>query len=395
MTLADCTVMVVEDHEFQRRTMLQILANLGAGGLMEAADGESALAAMESARWPDIVVCDLDMPGMDGVEFFRHVSERSIETALVIASGLDESLLRSAETTARAYGLDVLGVVRKPLTARRILEVVGLHRPSVTRNGPIANGAQSRAWQAALTAGEVRVAMAPRIALLSGRPAGVLVRAVRGGVEGTVDAATDLSATTAPALAGALADVVLDAACEALAALDAAGSHLDATVVIPPAACQDLGLADRLAARARARGVAPQRLCVTLPREPALPPTPARMDVLTRLRLRGFGLGVEGFTAGDAMLGGHAGLPLTEVALAPDALAGGGLAATPRTRAEALEGTVRSLHDQGLTVVVCGCDDPAARALAAQAGCDRAQGASAGLALSVDDLRAWATAVPA
>ena len=91
MTLADCTVMVVEDHEFQRQTTLQMLANLGVGALLEAADGDSALALLADV---DIVVCDLDMPGMDGVEFLRHVARTRPGTAIVIASGLDESVLR-------------------------------------------------------------------------------------------------------------------------------------------------------------------------------------------------------------------------------------------------------------------------------------------------------------
>src|SRR5215207_2958861 len=129
MTLADCTVMVVEDHEFQRRTTLQMLANLGVGALLEAADGDAALALLSEA---DIIVCDLDMPGMDGVEFLRHVSVSRAGTAIVIVSGLDESVLRSAELTAREFGLEVLGAIRKPLTARRLLEAVGLHRPGAT-----------------------------------------------------------------------------------------------------------------------------------------------------------------------------------------------------------------------------------------------------------------------
>ena len=49
MTLADCTVMVVEDHEFQRQTTLQMLANLGVGALLEAADGDSAAPTREPA----------------------------------------------------------------------------------------------------------------------------------------------------------------------------------------------------------------------------------------------------------------------------------------------------------------------------------------------------------
>lgn len=128
MTLAHCTVLVVEDHEFQRRTMLQILANLGAGALLEAADGEGALTLLDAGRRPDVIVCDLDMPGMDGFEFFRHLADRDLDTGLVIASGLDEPLVREAEATALALGLTVLGVMRKPLTARRLLEVVSLQR---------------------------------------------------------------------------------------------------------------------------------------------------------------------------------------------------------------------------------------------------------------------------
>jgi CheY-like chemotaxis protein len=129
MTLAHCSVLVVEDHEFQRRTMLQILGNLGAGALLEAADGESALELLDDGGNPDIIVCDLDMPGMDGMTFFRHLADRRLDTALIIASGLDEAILDAAEATAIGHGLTVLGVVRKPLTARRLLEVVSLHRP--------------------------------------------------------------------------------------------------------------------------------------------------------------------------------------------------------------------------------------------------------------------------
>jgi CheY-like chemotaxis protein len=122
MTLAACTVLVVEDHEFQRRTMLQILANLGVGDLLEAADGEEALEVM-ATRAPEVVLCDLDMPGMDGIGFFEHLAHRGLDPALIIASGLDEEVVLDAEATARELGLRVLGVVRKPLTARRLLEL--------------------------------------------------------------------------------------------------------------------------------------------------------------------------------------------------------------------------------------------------------------------------------
>lgn len=392
MTLADCTVMVVEDHEFQRRTMLQILANLGAGRLLEAEDGERALALLSGEPKPDVVVVDLDMPGMDGVEFLRHVSERSIDTAIVIASGLDDGVLRAAETTARAYGLQVLGAVRKPLTARRLLEVVGLHRPLAPRGQADPRHAETNAWMAALQAGEITVPLLPRVDLLSGRPAGLQARAWRGANgHGPIDAATDLAATAAHDVAVAVAEYVLDAACEALLELDDAAVGIDATLVIPPAACADLALADRLAERARTDGIDPRRLCIALPREPELPVTAAQLDVLTRLRVRGFGLGLDGFTAGDATLGGPEGLPLTEVMLARDAVIG---ATQPgaQQRAEALEATIRSLRERGVRVVADGCDSAGERDLLAQLGADRAQGRAVGPPLAVEQVATWAGA---
>lgn len=129
-TLADCTVMVVEDHEFQRLTMLQMLANLGAGGLLEAADGPAALALLQAADpRPDILVCDLDMPGMDGVEFLGHVAALSAAPAIVIVSGLEAQQLVSAEAQARDLGLTVLGAIAKPMTARTLLSAVAAWTP--------------------------------------------------------------------------------------------------------------------------------------------------------------------------------------------------------------------------------------------------------------------------
>lgn len=124
MTLAERTVLVVEDHEFQRRTIRQILSNLGVGSVLEAADGQAALAILDELHDGDVLVCDLDMPGMDGVELLRLVALRTGGPSIVIASGLSAEVLQAAETRAREDGLTVLGAIRKPLTARRLLGVL-------------------------------------------------------------------------------------------------------------------------------------------------------------------------------------------------------------------------------------------------------------------------------
>lgn len=124
MPLCDRTVLVVEDHDFQRRTMLEILATLGAPRLLEAADGAGALALVEAGARPDVVLCDLDMPGIDGVAFLRELGVRQVSADVVIVSGLEGDRLVDAERAARDAGLRLRGTIAKPLTARRLLAVL-------------------------------------------------------------------------------------------------------------------------------------------------------------------------------------------------------------------------------------------------------------------------------
>ena len=124
MSVAEFTVLVVEDHDFQRRTILQILANLGVGSLLEAADGEAALTLLDAGKVPDVVVCDLDLPGMNGVEVVKRIADRHPGLGVVFASGLDDDVIDAAEATAREYSVTVLGALRKPLTARALYAAI-------------------------------------------------------------------------------------------------------------------------------------------------------------------------------------------------------------------------------------------------------------------------------
>jgi EAL domain-containing protein (putative c-di-GMP-specific phosphodiesterase class I)/CheY-like chemotaxis protein len=397
VTLADCTVMVVEDHEFQRLTTLQILANLGAGALLEAVDGEGALALLDTDPRPDIVVCDLDMPGMDGVEFLRQVAELGAGTAIVIASGLDESVLRAAEATARGYGLEVLGAIRKPLTARLLLQAVGLHRPA-SALAPAPAVQDDDPWAGALRDERVTVRLRPRVDLASGRLGAVEVRAhrVQEATGGAVDAATDPRGPGAGAAASAVADRVARAGLAAQALLGEAGELVDVVLVLPPAALAGAAIVERLAELAGEAGAGAElaRVCVALPDVRGASPAAAPLDLLTRLRVRGFGLGIDGFGTTHATLQELARLPLTEVTIAADALARGTASARG---AEAFAATVQALRDRGLDVVCDGCDSRAEWELALQAGCRRAQGAFVGPPVAPEDvaacLRSWSGAL--
>ena len=88
MTLTSLRVLVVEDHGFQRRMALRLMAELGLADALEAADGAAALALLETQpQPPDVVLVDLDMPGMDGIEFIGHVAQRRLARGVALVSG--------------------------------------------------------------------------------------------------------------------------------------------------------------------------------------------------------------------------------------------------------------------------------------------------------------------
>jgi EAL domain-containing protein (putative c-di-GMP-specific phosphodiesterase class I)/CheY-like chemotaxis protein len=383
VSLSDCTVMVVEDHEFQRSTTLQVLANLGAGELLEAADGEGALTMFRLGSRPDVIVCDLDMPGMDGIEFLRQVAELAAGTAIIIASGLDDDVLRAAEATARGYGLVVLGAIPKPLTARRLLQAVGLHRPGIELAHDAAGAHGEDPWGEALERELIGVRIRPRVELASGRLGGLEARAHRVSAAGEIDAAGDPRGPAPGPVALAVAERVIRAGLSAQQRLSDGGELVDVTLVLPAAALAREELLERLSELAAEAEVEPARICLAMPdAEAAL----SELDLLTRLRVHGFGLGFDAFGGVRGTLPALERLPLTEVKIDGDAL---GRATASVRGAEAFTATVQLLHDRGLDVVCDGCTSSAEWMVALQAGCRRAQGAFVGPPLAPEDVTRW------
>ena len=76
--------------------------------------------------WVSAVV---DLAEMDGLELIRHLAERDGDVAVIIVSGLDERLLLAAESIASAYGVNVLGAMRKPLSVVGLGKVLGRREP--------------------------------------------------------------------------------------------------------------------------------------------------------------------------------------------------------------------------------------------------------------------------
>jgi len=382
-------VLVVEDHDFQRRTLVQILVSLGVAWVEAAPDGGTALDRLTRQPVPDIIICDIDMPGMDGVELVRHVSARDPGTAVIITSGLDASVLRAVESLSTGYGLEVLGALAKPLTARRLCQVLSAYtpRPSAPPED-VKPGVTVTAddLRRALAEGEVTAHFQPRFDLTTGELC-ALVATPRwpGCPRGAIPPSVLLSLAGQANLLGTLTDRLLQVSASLLA--DAGMLTPGVTIVVPvPRACQvDVALADRWAGIMRRHHFdrSPVVAAVEARHNPA---GPAVLDVMTRLRLKGFGLSLHGFDGSPGALNHAERLPLTGLALAGRLVSG---ASADPGRRDMVEAAFDAARPLGLPVVADGCDSAADFEMLLALGCRQVQGEFLGVPMPADRLAHW------
>lgn len=113
-------LLIVEDEELVRKGILQKIdwEALGFDQVDEAEDGELALECIRKNK-PDVVLTDVRMPFMDGLELARHLAEEYPDILIVMLSGHDEF-----EYVQEAMRSRVFEYLLKPIKASRLTELI-------------------------------------------------------------------------------------------------------------------------------------------------------------------------------------------------------------------------------------------------------------------------------
>lgn len=110
--------LVVDDDKLMQEVLGDMLRDLGVAHIATAGNGKAGMEAVARAAVPpDVILCDLNMPGEDGFQFMEHLSQRSFAGGVVLVSGMDDRVLNSATLMARLHRLNILATLKKPVEA--------------------------------------------------------------------------------------------------------------------------------------------------------------------------------------------------------------------------------------------------------------------------------------
>ncbi len=116
-------VLIIDDSSTMRKIVTRSLrqAGLDFDTILEAGDGQEALQllAKESV---DIILSDINMPNMDGIEFLRQKSANAAIKSIPVVMITTEA---GADILAEAKSLGAKGSIKKPFTPEQVSEVLG------------------------------------------------------------------------------------------------------------------------------------------------------------------------------------------------------------------------------------------------------------------------------
>jgi CheY-like chemotaxis protein len=116
-------VLLLDDDRFMLEVLKDILAAIGRFEVFAETDARSALATL-GTHAPELLICDLALPDMDGIEFLQEAAGRGYAGGVILVSGMDAGVRNAAGELARALGLHVLGTFRKPIGALQLQELL-------------------------------------------------------------------------------------------------------------------------------------------------------------------------------------------------------------------------------------------------------------------------------
>ncbi|BBP45445.1 signal transduction protein [Thiosulfatimonas sediminis] len=324
-----------------------------------------------------LIFLDLNMPNKDGIEVLRELTDIQFQGQLVLMSGFDDGVLSSAYELAIELGLCLMPSITKPFTLQEIRTILE------TLYSPLANSTTSilaedicehsyervKKW---LDNDQLVVHYQPQIHLQKLTLEGVecLVRLIDD--DGILIYPNDfINTVETHGLNQVLLEKVVDRFCADYQQNPKCFADLSISINVSALDLDRLSFPDDLWGKIKTTNIQPQNIIVEITESRAIEQMRVGLDILARLRLKGFQLSIDDFGTGRAVLGNIRKLPYNELKI--DRSFVDQLTSNPRTLSLTHD-LIQMAHHLGLRIVAEGIEDIQTAEVLRQMHCEIGQG---------------------
>ncbi len=347
----------------------------------QAQDAETVFDELEKFT-PDVIILDLMMPGMDGVEWLRVLADKVRQAKICLISGSDLRVLNSARRLGSAHGLEIFGVFEKPINLMQLRAAL-----EELRGGQIPTVVGADIAQA-LERDQITMHYQPVVSIADRSIFGTeaLMRWQHPS-RGLLFPGDFLEQALHDGMLNPLTHYALNHAVQAAASWRAAGLSLTVAINLTASSLLDLTLPDQISDMCRRAGLPAEQVLLEITETEAMRDTKRTMDVLLRMRLRGIGLGIDDFGTGYSSLRELQRMPFSEMKIDKGFV----MDMANNSDCRIIVNAIIDLgHNLGLKIVAEGVEDRRAWNMLAEKGCDLAQGYYIAKAMPADAIPAWA-----
>ncbi|MDR3430208.1 MULTISPECIES: EAL domain-containing response regulator [Silvimonas] len=367
------SMLIADDSSLQLNHAVELCVQYGCEVIWQAMNGQEVLTLLASLpERPDILLTDLEMPGMDGVELLRHLAENDILMPIIFMSSTDEQVLHAVEAAALAYGFPVLGTLQKPMAIDELNAALDHFTPVNQPAFSPAPAVDVSDMVRALDASHFVPWFQPKVTTRSGlfQSAEVLARWMHPEL-GMIAPVHFVPFMEKSGLIGRLTEQIMVKAMRETKLLYARGLKFGLAVNISAENLPEPGFAERIKSLLAQESFPPGQMTLEITESGVIADLARSLGALARLRMAGVGISIDDYGTGNATLQQLMRTPCSELKI--DRAFVNGASRRPQLRT-LLESTVEMAHRLKLIVVAEGVEDAEDWKLVQELGVELVQG---------------------
>ncbi len=384
--------LIIDDSAFQRH-MLSVVCTEAGYLTVLVNNGVEAVAALQEMSFK-LIVSDLEMPEMDGVQLIRELAKLEVKSKIVFVSGHSDSLLGAAKELAEQFGLSIAGTLKKPYVPENFLQLLldeSLLNPDATLNprykGQFQGMLSKRTVIQGIEEGAIIPFYQPKICRVQKKLMGFECLARWDTGNGRVLGPGSFIPTAEQySLMPELTDAIIHQALADMTVWQTAGHRLPVSINISTDDLKDIAFPDRLEHITHKHDIPPSRIVLEVTETKVMEEARECLEVMSRLRLRGFGFAIDDFGTGYASLKQLQYFPFTELKLDRSYVAA---AINHRPSLAVLETGIQLARNLSLSCIAEGIETEEQAQFLVSLGCPQHQGFHYAKPLPRDAVLAW------